>query len=189
MVLVYTILQNWVIFEVNVTIYSSTRDPSWVMVHSLVYRKKINRVHVGSSHSMHLTIPVWGSPKKGKCPVKSVSEHMVLYHTVFRKIDGFSMSIINVVLKCYQSLNYILDIIWVCGLWYQTKPTGSQKSWVSHINLPVKSCFFFKTIDPPGITPRSTPRGEIYGGSCSNHPSGHINLVQKHQGYHEPSLW
>ena len=55
-------------------------------------------------------------PKKGKCPVKSVSEHMVLYHTVFRKIDGFSMSIINVVLKCYQSLNYILDIIWVCGL-------------------------------------------------------------------------
>ena len=133
------------------------------------------------------TIPVWGSPKKGKCPVKSVSEHMVLYHTVFRKIDGFSMSIINVVLKCYQSLNYILFGF----VAYDTKQNQQdlRKSWVSHINLPVKSCFFFKTIDPPGITPRSTPRGEIYGGSCSNHPSGHINLVQKHQGYHEPSLW
>ena len=101
------------------------------------------------------TIPVWGSPKKGKCPVKSVSEHMVLYHTVFRKIDGFSMSIINVVLKCYQSLNYILDIIWVCGLWYQTKPTGSQKSWVSHINLPVKSGFFCKRWRSRQLWPQS----------------------------------
>ena len=57
---------------------------------------------------------------------KSLSEHTVLYHTVFRKFDGFSM-IINAVLKCYQLLHYMA--IWCylgCRSIYQAKPTGSH---------------------------------------------------------------
>ena len=115
------------------------------------------------------TIPVWGSPKKGKCPVKSVSEHMALYHTVFRKIGGFSMSIINVVLKCYQSLNYIQYYL---GLWLMIPNKTNRIS--ENRGFPTSICrskgASFETIDPPGITP-STPSGEIHGGSNIFKPS------------------
>ena len=107
------------------------------MVHSLL--------HFGSSHFMHQKPSLFEvPPKKGSVPLRVC---LNIYSTVpYCKIDGFSMSIINVVLKCYQSLNYIQYYL---GLWLmipnKTKRISENRGFPTSI-CRSKGASFFKPL-------------------------------------------